>query len=165
MERRNKPLLCIAIAVLAAIGLSGCPASNVQSTTTKAQTSQAPTEKKKVILTTFTVLADMAQNVAGDRAIVESLTKQGAEIHGYEPTPGDLKKAQQAALILDNGMGSNGGRNASTAAWKPSPTPQLARVSPQFRSPRELTRINPIPMLGCRRKMPRSMSRTSVRRW
>jgi manganese transport system substrate-binding protein len=59
---------------------------------------------KKVILTTFTVLADMAQNVAGDRAIVESITKPGAEIHGYELTPSDLARGQDADLILDNGL-------------------------------------------------------------
>jgi manganese transport system substrate-binding protein len=59
---------------------------------------------KPVVLTTFTVLADMTQQVAGDAAIVESLTKVGAEIHGYEPTPGDLVRAQRANLILDNGL-------------------------------------------------------------
>jgi len=50
------------------------------------------------------VLADMAQNVAGDKAIVESITKPGAEIHGYEPTPSDLERGQGADLILDNGL-------------------------------------------------------------
>ena len=63
-----------------------------------------PPTGQKVILTTFTVLADMAQNVAGDTAIVESLTKPGAEIHGYQPTPSDLVRGQRADLILDNGL-------------------------------------------------------------
>jgi manganese transport system substrate-binding protein len=62
-------------------------------------------KNKKLILTTFTVLADMAQNVAGDKAVVESLIKSGAEIHGYEPTPSDLVRGKQADLILDNGLG------------------------------------------------------------
>ncbi len=44
-----------------------------------------------MVLTTFTVLADIAQNVAGDHLRVESITKVGAEIHGYEPTPGDVR--------------------------------------------------------------------------
>lgn len=35
---------------------------------------------------------------------MESLTKAGTEIHGYEPTPGDIRKAAEADLILDNGM-------------------------------------------------------------
>lgn len=55
-------------------------------------------------ITTFTVLADMASNVAGDVAIVESITKPGAEIHGYSPTPRDILRAQDADLILWNGM-------------------------------------------------------------
>nr|WP_306884917.1 metal ABC transporter substrate-binding protein [Amorphus orientalis] len=55
-------------------------------------------------VTTFTVLADMAQNVAGDAAVVESITKPGAEIHGYEPTPQDIVRAQDADLILWNGL-------------------------------------------------------------
>ena len=55
-------------------------------------------------VTTFTVIADMARNVAGDAAIVESITKAGAEIHGYQPTPRDIIKAQDADLILWNGL-------------------------------------------------------------
>ena len=55
-------------------------------------------------VTTFTVIADMAKNVAGDVAIVESITKAGAEIHGYSPTPRDIVKAQNADLILWNGL-------------------------------------------------------------
>lgn len=56
------------------------------------------------MVTTFTIIAEMAQNVAGDAATVESITKPGAEIHGYEPTPGDIVKAQRADLILWNGL-------------------------------------------------------------
>ena len=59
---------------------------------------------KKRVVTTFTIIQDMAQNVAGDAAIVESITKPGAEIHGYEPTPQDIVKAQQADLVLWNGL-------------------------------------------------------------
>ncbi|WP_431797308.1 metal ABC transporter substrate-binding protein [Microbacterium kunmingense] len=62
-------------------------------------------DDRPVVLTTFTVLADMAQNVGGEHLRVESLTKVGAEIHGYEPTPGDVRRAADADLILDNGLG------------------------------------------------------------
>jgi len=55
-------------------------------------------------VTTFTVIADMARNVAGDAAIVESITKPNAEIHNYQPTPGDILRAQDAKLILWNGL-------------------------------------------------------------
>ncbi len=60
---------------------------------------------RKRVLTTFTIIQDMAQNVAGDAAVVESITKPGAEIHDYEPTPLDIVKAQSADLVLWNGMG------------------------------------------------------------
>jgi manganese transport system substrate-binding protein len=58
-----------------------------------------------VVLTTFTVLEDIAQNVAGEHLTVESITKPGAEIHDYEPTPGDIRTASDAVLVLDNGLG------------------------------------------------------------
>lgn len=61
-------------------------------------------EEKFKAVTTFTVIADMARNVAGDAAIVESVTKAGAEIHGYQPTPRDIIRAQDADLILWNGL-------------------------------------------------------------
>lgn len=60
-------------------------------------------EKVKVV-TSFTIIADMARNVAGDAAEVESITKPGAEIHEYQPTPRDMVKAQKATIILWNGM-------------------------------------------------------------
>ena len=60
-------------------------------------------EKFKAV-TTFTIIADMARNVAGDAAIVESITKPNAEIHNYQPTPGDILRAQDAKLIFWNGL-------------------------------------------------------------
>ncbi len=62
-------------------------------------------DERATVLTTFTVLADIAENVAGEHLRVASITKPGAEIHGYEPTPGDIAKASGADLILDNGLG------------------------------------------------------------
>ncbi|KAF0807158.1 iron ABC transporter substrate binding protein [Alcanivorax xiamenensis] len=56
------------------------------------------------VVTTFTVIADIARNVAGEAATVESIVKPGAEIHNYQPTPGDIKRAQGAHLILWNGL-------------------------------------------------------------
>jgi len=60
-------------------------------------------EKLKVA-TTFTVIADMARNVAGDAAIVESITKPNAEIHNYQTTPSDIRRVHDADLILYNGL-------------------------------------------------------------
>lgn len=62
------------------------------------------TEKKFKVVTTFTIIQDIAQNIAGNAAIVESITVPGAEIHEYEPTPKDLVRAQSADLVLWNGL-------------------------------------------------------------
>ncbi|MFV9670233.1 iron ABC transporter substrate-binding protein [Pantoea graminicola] len=66
-------------------------------------TSSNATEKFKIV-TTFTVVADMVRNVAGEAAEVVSITRPGAEIHEYQPTPGDIKRAQGAQLIMANGL-------------------------------------------------------------
>ncbi len=65
---------------------------------------KAEGDGKFKVVTTFTVIQDIAQNVAGDKAVVESITKPGAEIHDYEPTPLDIVKAQDADLVLWNGF-------------------------------------------------------------
>jgi manganese transport system substrate-binding protein len=89
---KRLPLLLAALA-LAALALAGCgPSGSADS-------------GKPQVLTTFTVVADMVENVAGDRVEVASITKPGAEIHGYEPTPSDIAKAADADLIFDNGLG------------------------------------------------------------
>lgn len=64
----------------------------------------ATAQEKFKAVTTFTVIADMARNVAGDAAVVESITRPGAEIHNYAPTPGDIQRAQGAKLVLWNGL-------------------------------------------------------------
>ena len=69
-----------------------------------AQSSPRPPGKPLRVVTTFTIIQDIAQNVAGTAAIVESVTKPGAEIHAYQPTPLDVVKAQSADLVLWNGM-------------------------------------------------------------
>ena len=71
--------------------------------TSGAASAQAPKGPFRVV-TTFTVIQDIAQNVAGSAAIVESITKPGAEIHDYQPTPLDIVRAQAADLVLWNGF-------------------------------------------------------------
>lgn len=93
--RPARALITVAAVTTVIAGLTGCSIIDA---------SGATSDDRPVVLTTFTVLADMAENVAGDHLRVESITKVGAEIHGYEPTPGDIRKAAQADLILDNGM-------------------------------------------------------------
>ncbi len=65
---------------------------------------QGKAKKPFRVVTTFTVIQDIAQNVAGDKAIVNSITRPGAEIHDYQPTPLDIVKAQAGDLVLWNGF-------------------------------------------------------------
>ena len=67
--------------------------------------SYKPAYDKPYVLTTFTILADLARNVAGERLEVKSITKPGAEIHSYKFTPSDIVKTKGAKLILENGLG------------------------------------------------------------
>lgn len=69
-----------------------------------ASAQNAPVQRRFRVVTTFTVIQDMAQNVAGTAAVVESITKPGAEIHDYQPTPLDIVRAQEADLVLWNGF-------------------------------------------------------------
>lgn len=90
VARRSVLLLAAGLCAMLAAGCGGAK--------------KASTSGKKRVVTSFTIIADMAREVAGDAAEVESITKPGAEIHGYEPTPKDIVKAQGADLVLWNGM-------------------------------------------------------------
>ncbi|MCI6584656.1 MAG: metal ABC transporter substrate-binding protein [Mobiluncus porci] len=101
-KTRKKALsvLAVSLAVLALAACTGANGGNENKSTSAASKGEKP-----VVLTTFTVLQDMAQEVAGDHLEVRSITKIGAEIHDYQPTPSDIKSAQGAKLILNNGLG------------------------------------------------------------
>ena len=81
---------------------------------------------RPVVLTTFTVLADLARNVAGDRLDVRSIVKEGAEIHGYQPTPSDIQRASGADLVVENGLGLELWARRFTAAAGDIPTVTLS---------------------------------------
>ncbi len=101
-HRRPARLLTALAGAALCLAATGCASGSPNGGSSPA--GGAPDEDLPVVLTTFTVLADIAENVAGEHLRVESITKVGAEIHGYEPTPGDIRKASEADLILDNGM-------------------------------------------------------------
>ncbi|WNB84620.1 metal ABC transporter substrate-binding protein [Cellulomonas sp. ATA003] len=89
-----------ALVLAAVVALTGCavpPSARAAA--------EVPDDGRPVVLTTFTVLADMARQVAGRHVRVESVVDVGVEIHGYEPTPDDLRRAADADLVLDNGLG------------------------------------------------------------
>ena len=108
--KRGLPLVTVWISlffITAACNSStrlGAPSAGDPSQQSRGSDRSAQSSRPKV-LTTFTILADMARNVAGDRLQVESITKPGAEIHGYEFTPSDIERAAGADLILENGLG------------------------------------------------------------
>ena len=83
--------LCLAAAVMAVAGVA-------------AKAEPVKEDGPFKVVTTFTVIQDIAQNVAGDKAQIVSITKPGAEIHDYQPTPLDIVKAQDADLVLWNGF-------------------------------------------------------------
>lgn len=92
------PKFLVPVCLIWLLVLSGCGIPPTERT-------GADADPRPVVLTTFSVLADLTRSVAGDHIRVESITKVGTEIHGYEPTPSDLINAQDADLILDNGLG------------------------------------------------------------
>lgn len=95
------PFLFLITTALVAYGmLTGCSSHEHPSSADQPAASERP-----VVLTTFTVIQDMAQQVAGDYLDVQSITKPGAEIHDYEPTPDDIARAAEVDLVLDNGLG------------------------------------------------------------
>ena len=86
-------------------GLIGCCLLAACSSARDEQRSRNDQDQRPRVLVTFRELADLARNVAGDRLKVESITKPGAEIHGYEFTPSDIERASRADLIVKNGLG------------------------------------------------------------
>lgn len=82
-------------------------------------------DRRPLVVTTFTVLADMARSVAGERLRVHSITREGAEIHGYEPSPADIEAAAGADLIVANGLGLERWARRFVAAAGNGPTVTL----------------------------------------
>jgi ABC-type Zn uptake system ZnuABC Zn-binding protein ZnuA len=64
-----------------------------------------PQEVDRKVLAVETFLAEIAQNVAGDRLKVESLVPQGVDPHAFEPTPQDVAKIAESQVLILNGAG------------------------------------------------------------
>ncbi|MCL3860571.1 metal ABC transporter substrate-binding protein [Actinotalea sp. K2] len=88
--------------------LAGCASVGCSASVDAAEPSASRSSAVPVVLTTFTVLADMVQVVGGPQVQVESLLEVGREVHGYEPTPADLRRAAGADLLIANGLGLEG---------------------------------------------------------
>lgn len=80
----------LAIAILAAVTVAGCGM-------------RADTYKPLRVVTTTALLADLAQNVAGDSTKVVALIPAGADVHSFQTTPNDSIEVSKAGLIVSNG--------------------------------------------------------------
>jgi len=70
--------------------------------------SAAPAQEKLRAVATFSILADFAKNVGGDRVDVQALVGPNADAHVYQPSPGDAKALADAKVIFTNGLGFEG---------------------------------------------------------
>ena len=61
--------------------------------------------KELQVVTTFSILQDLVQQVGGERVAVNSLVSRGVDPHGWEPTPREARMVAQADLIVANGGG------------------------------------------------------------
>lgn len=102
---RSLHAMVIGLVAAVALALTGCGAAN-----------PPKSHNKPVVLTTFTVLQDIARNIAGDDLTVESITKPGAEIHDYEPTPTTSRRRRRPISFSTTGWAWSAG---SRSSWNP----------------------------------------------
>lgn len=71
-------------------------------------TAPAFAQGKLEVVASFTILADLARNVGGERVLVNSLVGPNGDVHSYVPTPADAKVLVGAKVIVLNGLGLEG---------------------------------------------------------
>jgi zinc/manganese transport system substrate-binding protein len=69
---------------------------------------KAQASEKLPVAATFSILADFARNVGGERIKVTELVGPDGDTHVYQPRPADAKELSAARLILVNGLGLEG---------------------------------------------------------
>lgn len=65
----------------------------------------APSQPALKVLAVETFLAEIAQNVAGERVKVESLIPIGLDPHAFQPTPQDVKRIAESNVLIISGAG------------------------------------------------------------
>lgn len=101
---RPRSNLAVPLMVAVAAGLAASCSSPDRRPVTAAE-ADGPAGGPLVVVATFTVLADIVATVGGDDVDVSSVTGSGMNVHGYEPTPDDLRRAAGADLVVANGLG------------------------------------------------------------
>jgi zinc/manganese transport system substrate-binding protein len=89
---------CISILAVLLAGAAAAPA----------QTSPEHAPDRLKVLATFSILADFAANVGGERVEVTTLVGRNGDAHVYAPAPADAKKVADAKVVLINGLGFEG---------------------------------------------------------
>jgi ABC-type Zn uptake system ZnuABC Zn-binding protein ZnuA len=97
-EKSERVMKKIAYVILLGLVMAAC-----QPTSQVAQSSGAQPPLKVIAAETF--LADIAQNVAGERVKVESLMPVGADPHTFEPTPEEVANVADSDVVIVNGAG------------------------------------------------------------
>ncbi len=57
------------------------------------------------VLASFSILADFAREVGGDRVSVDALVGPGQDAHTFHPAPGEAQRVARARVIIVNGLG------------------------------------------------------------
>jgi ABC-type Zn uptake system ZnuABC Zn-binding protein ZnuA len=69
----------------------------------KPEQTQSVGPQKLAVVTSLAVLADLIQQVGGDKVQVKALVPPGGEVHTYQPTPDDIKSVARARIVFYNG--------------------------------------------------------------
>lgn len=101
MDRRA---FSLGLALVAAVGFLSGDARAQENAQKNTQEKQA----KFKVVASFSILADMAKAIGGDRAEVAALVGAGGDAHVYTPTPADARKVAAAGLVIVNGLGFEG---------------------------------------------------------
>jgi len=70
---------------------------------------QAASNGKKTIVVTYSVLGSVVQDLVGDSFEVKVLIPNGLDPHEWEPSAKDVETLNKADLIVENGLGLEGG--------------------------------------------------------
>ena len=77
----------------------------------KKNDSNSEIQRPLQVVTTFTIIEDIASEIGGDNVEIHNLVPTGAAPHEYEPLPTDMKKTSDADILFYNGLNLEGGKN------------------------------------------------------
>ena len=98
-------LSCLLLLPLTACKKSEIETFNISQSNELINQNEIIKKEKKLLLVSFTILEDIVKNIVGNEYKVESITKPGMEVHGYQVTPSDLVRGSKAIIFIENGFG------------------------------------------------------------